>query len=218
MQQISNRNKENISLNEFYFPKEETIPVEKLKEIYDNFLLESSSLSSSNNLINILHLLENIDKTILLNRLIINHEFNYFLTNKLYHLLKKFYKLNYLNESEAILFGYLGRNFFRINFNPEKLIRPIRKCISYISNYEKYLSYEDYLKDFHKLIYLYIQNEEILNAILNCLCSKYYIQLIEQTVYHKFLLIDCPSYWIAYKGNKSFISFIFIFTFCLRSK
>ncbi|CAF1179523.1 unnamed protein product [Adineta steineri] len=199
MQDINFRN-ESSNLINFILPKADTITIDKLNEIYDNFFLEKSSTSSTNYLLNVLQLLENVDKTILMKPFMLNNEFNSYLIDKLYHLLKKFYKINYLNDQEYLLYHYLIKYFFRLEFNPQKFLRPIEKLLNIYSKDQTFFSNENYVKDFSKILSLFIQNQTIMTSIIKCLTNRYYIQSLENISHDYFILISCPSYWILYTG------------------
>ncbi|CAF4144998.1 unnamed protein product, partial [Rotaria sordida] len=82
--------------------------VDQLKQIYDDFIQLSPSISTDH-LINILHLLEDIDMIILTDPLIINHEFYSQLSNILEDLFTKWQENDYLTESESFLFDHITR-------------------------------------------------------------------------------------------------------------
>ncbi|CAF3854051.1 unnamed protein product, partial [Rotaria sp. Silwood1] len=180
-------------------PRQETITVHQLKQIYDNFIQFSSS-ASSDYLINILYLLDDIDFTILTDPLIVNHQFYSLLTHILNDILKKWHHSYHLIEYESIFFRHIIRIFSKIKANPEKLIQSMKKCLKDIVNDGKYLYDKHNMKYFSKLVILYSQNQQIMDAIIKCLCSKYYSKMFKQADNEKFLLKTCPMCWIAYRG------------------
>ncbi|CAF4663565.1 unnamed protein product, partial [Rotaria sp. Silwood1] len=182
-----------------HLPRQETITVHQLKQIYDNFIQFSSS-ASSDYLINILYQLDDIDFTILTDPLIVNHQFYSLLTHILNDILKKWHHSYHLTEYESILFRHIIRIFSKIKANPKKLIQSMKKCLKDIVNDGKYLYDKHNMKYFSKLVTLYSQNQQIMDAIIKCLCSKYYSKMFKQADNEKFLLKTCPMCWIAYRG------------------
>ena len=173
----------------------------QLKQIFDDSINLSSSYTSTDYLIHILRRLNSIDKTILTDPLVVNHQFYSAITNKLKAILKTWHKTNYLAEHESHLFRYLTRFLSTIKTGPESLVRSINKCLKDIAKNGKYLYDRNNMKSFSKLIDLYGQNQEIMNAITKCLCSNKYVEMFERSESKKFLVLTCPKYWINYNGK-----------------
>ncbi|CAF4596428.1 unnamed protein product, partial [Rotaria sp. Silwood2] len=179
----------------------QTITVHKLKQIFDDFNQFSSLIESIGHLINILDILQNINVIILTDPLIINHKFYSLLIDLLEHICNKWHKSYYLPEMESFIFCHIIEILFKIEIHPEKLIPPIKTCLKDIAKHGKHLYDKNNMKYFSKLVSLYTQNQKIINAIVKCWCSKYYVKIIERIENEEFLLITCPKYWIAYSGS-----------------
>lgn len=141
--------------------------------------------------------LENIDASVLTDPLIINHEFYSLIINKLQNLLILWSEEDHLTECDSDLFHPIIRVLCKMQLSPDQLIQPIEKCLTEISTNGKLLNNNDHIIDFSNLIGCYTQNEQIMEAIIKCLCSKYYTESIGNENHP---LLTFPTYWIAYKG------------------
>lgn len=195
--------------------KEEILTVDQLKQIYDDSIKLSSSNTFYDYLINTLDRLNQIDQAILIDPLIVNHQFYSLITIVLKDILKTWHRNYYLNEHESILFYYITRILYKMKISPEILVYLMKKCLKDIAKNGRHLFDKNNIKSFSKLVELYEQNQEIINAILKCLCSNNYIDVFEKNENEKFLLLKCPVYWINYKGKSvlnlmcTYISYIF---------
>jgi hypothetical protein len=106
--------------------KRKRTSIHQLKHIYDNFIEVSSASTSISGLPDILHLLENTTTAIVLDPVLVNHEF------------------------ASFLFCSVTRILSKINVSSTKLIRSIKKCLKDIAKSGKYLHDKYNVKYFAK--------------------------------------------------------------------
>lgn len=180
---------------------EQLTTVERLQKIYN----ESSS-KSKDYLIDIFNQLEKVNVSILTDPLIVNHEFYSFITNKLQDLLILWDEEEHLTQSDSALFHHIVQILYKIKSSPNQLIQSIEKCLKEIAKHGKFLNNKNNIENFSNLVGLYTQNEQIIEAIVQCLCSKYYIEMFQSIDNENFLRLTFPTYWMSYKGHNSSIS------------
>ncbi|CAF4039445.1 unnamed protein product, partial [Rotaria sordida] len=175
----------------------------QLKQLFDNFV--RLPLLTINDLTDMLYLLDRIEnRGILTDPLVVNHRIYFIYIDILKDLLKKLHTINYLTQIESsYLFRYIIKLFCKINLHSIEIVKPLRKCLNDIAKHGRYLHNENnIMKYLSKLIELYIQDEQIMNAIINCLCSNFYLQMFQQIEkVDQFLLMIFPTYFIIYQGQ-----------------
>lgn len=183
--------------------------VTQLQLIYDDLM---QLPMDQNNIRNILNLLNTTDSEILSELEVTNYEIHSVFIDKLKNVLKQWYTTNSLTEFDSYLLHFVTQFFIKINFNPKLLIKSIQTCLDDIEQHGKYLFNNDQqlsssssnLKDFSKLLGLYTDdNEEIMRKIIQCLCSKYYLNMFQHqnSSGGEFMLLTCPTYSMNYKGK-----------------
>lgn len=180
----------------FSLETEQSITIERLQRIYDQ------SLSKSNNrLIDSFNQLQKVDVSILTDPVIINHKFYSFIINKLRDLLILWDEQEHLTGSDSDLFHHIIKLLCKIKLSPNQLIPSVENCLKQIANKGKFLNDKNNIESFSNLVGLYTQNEEIIEAIVQCLCSKYYLEMFQSIDNENFLLIKFPTYFRSYQGE-----------------
>ncbi|CAF1301304.1 unnamed protein product [Didymodactylos carnosus] len=166
-----------------------TLRPEQLKLIYDDFVQELKLWSNNQSyelLSHIVRVLDNVNDMILIDSLILNHEFYFILINTLKDILKKWQKrYDALSKQESFIF----RNTSRILFNMissmsdnndilqqqqqkrqmfhlflnQKFIKSVKKCLENVAVYGKHITNGNNFKYFAKLIDILADYQCVLN-------------------------------------------------------
>lgn len=178
------------------------VTISHLKQKLDDFIQLPSF--SSRNLIEILDFLNGInDKRLLTDAQLINHKVYSIFSSMLKNLLNKWYSTNSFTQFESsYLFPCLIEIFCKMNYYSIDLVEPLKKWLDDIAKHGQHLKDIIIMEHLSKLVELHIQNEQIMDAIVNCLCSDHYLKMFQRTeIIEKFLLLKCPRYFQNYQGK-----------------
>lgn len=155
--------------------------MDQLKQKFDDFIrLPSFSSRDFIDILNFMRLHRFTDPPF------VNHEIYFKFNIMLKNLLNKCLTGKSFTQFEcSCLFPCLTEFFCLTNYSPTDLIEPLQQCLN------KHIDDEN----ISNLLGNYRQNEQIMNVIVNCLCSKDFFQT-------KFLFSKCSRYFQAYQGNR----------------
>lgn len=177
------------------------VTISQLKQKSDDFIRLSSF--SSRDLIDILDFFKQIDnKQLLIDAQSSNHKVYSIFSIILKDLLNKWYTDKSFTKFESsYLFPSLIELFCKMNYYSTDLVEPLKKCLNGIAKFGQHLEEIQNMKYLSRLVRLYIENEQIMNTIVNCLCSDLYLKMFRRTErIEKFLLLTCPRYFQDYQG------------------
>ncbi|CAF1530419.1 unnamed protein product, partial [Adineta ricciae] len=176
------------------------VKVHELKQAFDDFIQVSKF--SPRDLKEILDLLSQIDdKQLLIDAQLIDHKVYSIFIFILKDLLNKWHVANSFTQFESsYLFPSLIKLICKMNYYSIDLVESLRQCLNDIAKHERYLENINGIEYFSSIVKLYVQDEQIMNVIVNCLCSDHYLNMFQRTgKLEKCLLLTYPRYFLDYQ-------------------